>query len=158
MRKDLLTPKHNHREAFCLMKYKSKQTSGFGEHEKKFAQVRIWNSRDGVTPFCFQIEQLGLELHHADWQEDLYNPHYKPVKGDLIWATYDEVTGRKAMLQHLEIIKAHAADIKIKDINEYYYNKCQEDVKNPESFIEAGIKKLMDEKQPVLILVEKDWQ
>jgi len=152
MRKDLLKPQHNHAEAFCMMKYTSNKSP------KKRAEVMIWNSRDGVTPFIFFVETLGMEFQHSDFKSDFYAPDYKPVKGDLIWATYDEVTGRKAMFRHLEVIKEHAADAKVKEVNEYYYNKCQEDVKNPEAFIQAGIAKLIEEKQPVLILVEKDWQ
>ena len=152
MRKDLLKPAHNHAEAFCMMKYTS------NKNPRKFAEVIIWNSRDGVTPFIFFDETLGMEFQHSDFKSDLYAPDYKPVKGDLIWATYDEVTGRKAMLRQFEIIKEHAADPKVKEINEYHSNKCQEHVNDPEAFILEGIKKLMDEKQPVLVLVENDWK
>lgn len=56
----------NHREAHCIMTYRCK-CCGFEE--------RIWNSRDGVTPFCIACPSCGkLEHYHEDWHNDRYAP------------------------------------------------------------------------------------
>jgi hypothetical protein len=71
-------PVHKHKEAFHLMNYRCK----CGHHE------RIWNSRDGVTPFtlsCPRCKQ-GMGLVHVDWQLDIYNPFYIVPKGSRYFA------------------------------------------------------------------------
>lgn len=56
----------NHKEAFCIMTYRCK-CCGFEE--------RIWNSRDGVTPFCIACPSCGKPEHyHEDWHNDRYAP------------------------------------------------------------------------------------
>lgn len=43
---------------------------------------RIWNSRDGVTPFCLECPSCGeLSLQHVAWQMDAYRPNHKPNHG-----------------------------------------------------------------------------
>ena len=57
---------YNHKEAFCLMTYRCKDC-GFEE--------RIWNSRDGVTPFSLACPHCkGHNHYHEDWQHDQCNP------------------------------------------------------------------------------------
>lgn len=57
---------YNHKEAFCLMTYRCKDC-GFEE--------RIWNSRDGVTPFGLACPNCKGHNHtHEDWQNDQCNP------------------------------------------------------------------------------------
>lgn len=71
-------PKHNHKEAFCLMMYAS---------EDRAITERIWNSRDGVTPFVvFSQGEPPIELRHVDWHNDRYEPHRVPKPGDRIFA------------------------------------------------------------------------
>ena len=65
-----------HPEAFCLMKY---ATDDGSEIEW------IWNSRDGVTPFCIRTRSGEKEMRHIDWQFDICIPHYKPSKGERIF-------------------------------------------------------------------------
>jgi hypothetical protein len=67
---------HLHVEAFCLMWYACR----CGHRE------RIWNSRDGVTPFamlCPSCEQPNLQ--HVDWKLDQYAPQHKPAPGQRQW-------------------------------------------------------------------------
>jgi hypothetical protein len=66
--------KYAHKEAFALMWY----ACICGHRE------RIWNSRDGVTPFsglfCPSCGGRGLEvggLSHVDWQLDQFAPNHK---------------------------------------------------------------------------------
>lgn len=67
---------HEHGEAFCHMRYASKDR----------AVVRsIWNSRDGVTPFGCLDPDTGVELLHVDWFDDRYDAEHVPAVGDLVW-------------------------------------------------------------------------
>jgi hypothetical protein len=66
--------KYYHREAFCLMWYQD--TDGNRE--------RIWNSRDGVTPFSIRSRQ-GLDATHVDWDRDEWRPFHIPEVGDRIF-------------------------------------------------------------------------
>ena len=62
---------HNHKEAFCIMTYRCKDC-GFEE--------RIWNSRDGVTPFCIACPKCkGHNHYHVDWFMDRYAPYHSFV-------------------------------------------------------------------------------
>jgi hypothetical protein len=62
-------PPCSHPEAFCLMWY------GTG-----VSRVRIWNSRDGVTPFY-----MNGESKHEDWRLDECVPWHVPKIGDLVF-------------------------------------------------------------------------
>lgn len=71
---------HRHGEAFCLMWY----ACSCGHQE------RIWNSRDGVTPFCTTCPSCGSpkdlgSLTHVRWPEDTYAPDHKPTAGQRQW-------------------------------------------------------------------------
>lgn len=69
--------KHQHGEAFRIMTYECKKC-GFKE--------LIWNSRDGVTPFCLVCPRCGnWAQEHVDWSKDVYAPHYEPPKGARIF-------------------------------------------------------------------------
>ena len=66
---------HVHKEAFCRMKY---QTKDGAETEW------IWNSRDGVTPLIVH-SRSGVEMVHTDWHLDQYMPGYQPQEGERIF-------------------------------------------------------------------------
>lgn len=64
---------YKHAEAFALMWYRCEEC---GHRE------RIWNSRDGVTPFCIRCPSCGqLHLQHVDWKQDESAPGHKLEKG-----------------------------------------------------------------------------
>jgi hypothetical protein len=66
----------NHKEAFCLMWYACK----CGHRE------RIWNSRDGVTPFgCDFPSCAGGIMDHVEWRSDVASPHHKLANGQRFW-------------------------------------------------------------------------
>lgn len=53
-------------------------------------QERIWNSRDGVTPFCTMCPSCGSpndvgSLQHVRWRDDVYAPDHKPAPGQRVW-------------------------------------------------------------------------
>ena len=70
-----------HAEAFCLMHY------GTGPN-----RVRIWNSRDGVTPFYIDDERK-----HENWNLDVFSPWHVPAVGDRVFIdlTLDVATERR---------------------------------------------------------------
>ena len=68
---------HSCGEAFRHMIYISKDGK---------VQLRVWNSRDGVTPFGCSHPVSGVELTHAPpWQLDYYDPGYVPEVGEWVW-------------------------------------------------------------------------
>lgn len=65
-----------HREAFCLMKYAT---------QDGLEVEWIWNSRDGVTPFCITNRDQTREMAHVDWHLDRRLPIYSPSEGQRIF-------------------------------------------------------------------------
>ncbi|WP_157645065.1 hypothetical protein [Burkholderia ubonensis] len=65
-----------HAEAHALMWYACE----CGHRE------RIWNSRDGVTPFAISCPSCGnATLYHSNWQTDLANPGHAPHEGQRVF-------------------------------------------------------------------------
>lgn len=71
---------YSHKEAFALMQYQNKRT---GEIEV------LWNSRDGVTPFCIRSRDGKDEMSHVNWQADRCCPDYAPKHGERIFVNLD---------------------------------------------------------------------
>ena len=71
---------HQHAEAYCLMKYVEVDASPGDPAAVEW----IWNSRDGVTPFCIRSRR-GREARHADFDLDAYRPDYVPSVGERIF-------------------------------------------------------------------------
>lgn len=70
---------HRHVEAFCLMWYQCKQQAC--RHLE-----RIWNSRDGVTPFGMRCSSCGEPtVTHVAFGADLYAPEHKLRFGQKFW-------------------------------------------------------------------------
>lgn len=75
-RSDFMRAKgHAHVEAFCLMRYASKDGA---------IVEWLWNSRDGVTPFII-FGADGTELQHSEFQFDRYMPNYVPLAGERVF-------------------------------------------------------------------------
>lgn len=73
---------YQHKEAFCLMFYACR----CGHRE------RMWNSRDGVTPFggitcpsCGKGFKDGAGMEHVQFAADYCVPDHKPWPGQRIW-------------------------------------------------------------------------
>lgn len=86
-----------HAEAYCLMWYVCRG-SDCGHVE------RIWNSRDGVTPFGTGCPSCGGTLTHQHWHRDTYAPDHKLHRGQRFWrdGTPDEAAEimRKRLSNH----------------------------------------------------------
>lgn len=65
-----------HPEAYCLMKYASRDG---------LIVEWVWNSRDGVTPFGIQSRDKTTELYHVNWEYDRRMKDYKPLPGERIF-------------------------------------------------------------------------
>lgn len=94
---------HQHGEAFCLMTYYCGTCS---------RRERLWNSRDGVTPFgihcpdCAAIgEEHSIGMAHVDWATDRYAPDYRPYVGQRIFRDGTVAEARRFMRQRLERCK-----------------------------------------------------
>ncbi len=86
-------PLYKHKEAFALMWYGCRNC---GHLE------RIWNSRDGVTPFGTGCPSCSGILKHVLWEQDDCKPNYRLNPGQRFWrdGTLAEAT---------EILKRRAA-------------------------------------------------
>lgn len=93
------TTQYNHKEAYCLMWYQSK-----GGHK-----IRIWNSRDGVTPFIIYI--CGQEYQHVMWQLDDCQPGYKLSGGDLYFRDFTEDEAKFFAKRRLDSCKGTAYEV-----------------------------------------------
>lgn len=84
--------KHQHREAFCLMTYRSDDES---------EEELIWNSRDGVTPFSLTLRS-GKSARHVDWQNDAYAPYRTPQPGERIFVDLSPARAREAATRRVD--------------------------------------------------------
>jgi hypothetical protein len=73
-------PPFAHVEAFKLMFYASKDGKRI---------ERIWNSRDGVTPFGIYAPNGDGhdELHHVAWKADAFEAMHVPAVGDFVFVS-----------------------------------------------------------------------
>ncbi len=92
-----------HPEAFCLMWYEC-QDCGHRE--------RVWNSRDGVTPFGFMCSSCGKTVLHVDWKADERAPDYKPVRGQHIFRDGTPDDAEKIMRRRIDACKGTEYEIK----------------------------------------------
>jgi len=67
---------HKHGEAFMLQWYHCSNCS----HKE-----RIWNSRDGITPFACGCPSCGEDMSHIEMYLDEYAPNHKLRIGQKFW-------------------------------------------------------------------------
>lgn len=102
-----MTMKHNHAEAFALMKYASKDGA---------VVEMIWNSRDGVTPFTLMSKDDRVEMQHVEWKSDLYapdhphthapdHPHTGLKVGDRVFVDMTMERGRQVARAQIEWVR-----------------------------------------------------
>lgn len=97
--------KYNHKEAFCLMYY---------ECEKCGNLERLWNSRDGFTPFIIGCKKCGGESKHVRWELDRCVSDYEPKSGERIFV---DMTKEKAKEIAIDIIKKTSRVVSDDDFN-----------------------------------------
>jgi hypothetical protein len=75
---------HVHAEAFMVMRYEG----------PNWRREWIWNSRDGITPFCVRSADGESELSHGNWHLDRYEPAYVPAVGSRVFIDLTEELAR----------------------------------------------------------------
>lgn len=92
-----------HKEAFCLMWYRCDECG----HKE-----RIWNSRDGVTPFgCACPSCGGLTLYHTEFDKDVAVPDHKLHRGQKFWRDGTPEEAIRIVQKRLEFSKSAGRDI-----------------------------------------------
>lgn len=166
---------HQHAEAFCHMQYYGSRVKKTNIDGAKLlpvqVSVNVWNSRDGVTPFIMLSKEYAVELQHINWQQDVYDPGYKPKKGDLIWRDYTpaeaEESARKSISMWLEE-KKRLEEMTDEAFQKEYkgqagmnrqalINQLTAMTENPDAFIESHSNELLQRGEPYLELVKEDW-
>lgn len=84
----------HHGEAFKIMEYRC-EACAFGEF--------IWNSRDGVTPFCVDCRRCGKTAQHVNWRGDRYAPDHDPAPGDRYFRDGIAAEARAIVRRRLEM-------------------------------------------------------
>lgn len=85
-----------HKEAFALMWYAC---------EKCRHRERIWNSRDGVTPFGCQCPSCGETMYHVDWHLDEANPSHKPRRWQRFFRDGTPEEAERIMRRRIEMLR-----------------------------------------------------
>lgn len=94
---DQKTQEYRHKEAFCLMWYACTAC----DHRE-----RIWNSRDGVTPFGMRCPSCGgTTLLHVDWGRDECAPSHKPNPGQRFFRDGTPDEAAVIMTRRIESLK-----------------------------------------------------
>jgi hypothetical protein len=83
---------HESHDAFLLMRYEG----AAGRREW------VWNSRDGVTPFCIPSADGKADLHHGNWHLDRYEPFYVPPIGSRVFVDLTEEAARPRAIEYVE--------------------------------------------------------
>lgn len=86
-----------HHEAFALMWYATEDN----KHRE-----RIWNSRNGVTPFSVTSKR-GEMMIHVEWNRDVTSLRHRPQAGDRIFVDFTPLQVIKDAIDHVERFWAH---------------------------------------------------
>lgn len=85
---------YNHVEAFCIMTYKC----DYCHFEEK-----IWNSRDGVTPFIIGCTRCRGEMQHINWEQDERNENYIPSEGSRVFIDFPDSLRKPFALKRIKL-------------------------------------------------------
>lgn len=108
-----------HKEAFCLMWYRCvrrpdqmiRQIPGAELHLSNRTGCghaeRMWNSRDGVTPFATSCPSCGGEMQHDRFDLDVCDPNHVPHPGQKIWVSMTKRRAEERVLARIEALKKH---------------------------------------------------
>jgi len=80
-------------EAFCLMIYQC---------EKCCIREVLWNTRDGVTPFCIGCASCDGMAQHVDWEKDERKPAHVPADDQRVFVDLTEERMREINAKQIE--------------------------------------------------------
>lgn len=103
-----------HKEAFCLMWYGCK----CGHRE------RIWNSRDGVTPFGTTCPSCRGIMDHVDWRADTLAPDHKLTIGQRFWRDGTPDEAEAIMRRRIEKAKGTRWEVPTEEIDALVASVC----------------------------------
>lgn len=100
-----------HAEAFRQMNYRCQEC---GYHEI------LWNSRDGVTPFCISCPKCkdAIGMTHVDWHNDRFEPFFRPMKGQRYFADMTRWRARELANRNADTLVSRS------DIEQNERNRC----------------------------------
>jgi hypothetical protein len=84
---------YKHQEAYRLMKYATDDGS-----EVEW----LWNSRDGVVPFCIHNRAGDKPMQHVQWEYDVRHRVYNPLPGERIFIDLTPEIALQWAEQHVE--------------------------------------------------------
>ncbi len=154
--------KSNHVEAWCLMTYQGELSALGGVAPTREV---IWNSRDGVTPFCITAKDSKEKLTHVNWRGDQAAPFYTPKVGDRVFVDLTperaEEIARKMLKSIQESAKKGSETAKehLEDIENQCVEAGEIEEKDPFShwIMELKASYLSNKGAPDLIVVTKEW-
>lgn len=130
-------PQYQHAEAFCLMKYETK--------DGRVVEY-LWNSRDGVTPFGVSTRDGSDTLYHTEWKRDQRRPNHVPQIGDRIFVDATQEDHRNWIKKRVE-----------RDWNGPLSEMARQMFTSPEDMEQRLFEGEWQEGQPNLITVDLEW-
>lgn len=131
-------------------------------------ELKIWNSRDGVTPFMTASNEYGITLYSVSWGSAKYDPNHKPKKGELIWVSHTEETAREVAEKFLASFEKAAAMTDEEMLADPSFPKGHDPrehfkkiLNDREGYIKKTIHEFLyehGEPAPHLLLVTEDWK
>lgn len=125
----IIGEKFKHAEAFCIMQYRCEKC-GFEE--------KIWNSRDGVTPFIIGCPSCGSPSHkHINFERDAFSPNHSMIlnKGDRFFIDMTIERSREYAVVRVDrqievgFLKQSQRNFAIKQITDSYFGDgCNPDI------------------------------
>ena len=129
-----------HKEAFCIMQYQNQRTK---EIEK------LWNSRDGVTPFMILSKDKKDDMIHINWGQDKIDPHFDPPIGSRIFMDLTEERARESVQKRIDNFWDRKAFGK--SMKDHYGTK-----ENAFNKLMEGMKEEIERKQPMIVVVDQN--
>lgn len=73
---------------------------------------RIWNGRDGVSPFMIKCARCGGTMQHTNWNKDRCVPDYKPPKDSRYFSDFTRERAAEAAKKRVEIFAGTEFELK----------------------------------------------
>lgn len=132
--------RYTHKEAFCIMHYRCDLC--------RYTQ-RLWNSRDGVTPFIIDCFKCDGTAAHVSWNLDQCAPDFVPEIGMRIFVDTTKEMCIEANRKYVDRVW-DSGDVQMK--NDPYWSKLGK---------EGAVLELSKDwvrESPSVVVVDRDWK